>query len=148
MATAFGVWLEQVLGPHGLVVYDSSDPAAKPLARDVFVKEMSQPGQTARIAATAGEALVAKGYHAQATLADGTVSVFHLNAERAPIRIDGDRRMVGEQTMTLGAAGRRSARRIPSTSAPTCCCVRWCRTRCSRRFVTWPDPTSSPISAS
>ena len=63
----------------------------KPLARDVFVKEVSQPGHTARIAAKAGEALVAKGYHAQATLADGTVSVFHLNAERAPIRIDGDK---------------------------------------------------------
>ncbi|MEO7135914.1 MAG: bacillithiol biosynthesis cysteine-adding enzyme BshC [Vicinamibacterales bacterium] len=100
MATSFGVWMEQVLGPHGLVVYDSSDPAAKALAGDVFVKELSQPGHTARIAATAGEALVAKGYHAQATLADGTVSVFHLNAERAPIRIDGDKAMVGDSTMT------------------------------------------------
>ena len=29
MATAFGVWLEHVLGPHGLVVYDSSDPAVE-----------------------------------------------------------------------------------------------------------------------
>jgi bacillithiol biosynthesis cysteine-adding enzyme BshC len=101
MATAFGVWLEHVLGPHGLVVYDSSDPAAKALARDVFVKEVSQPGHTARIAAKAGEALVAKGYHAQATLADGTVSVFHLNAERAPIRIDGDKAVIGERTLTL-----------------------------------------------
>ena len=33
MADAFGRWLERVLGPHGLVVYDASDPAAKPLAR-------------------------------------------------------------------------------------------------------------------
>ena len=79
---------------EGLVVYDSSDPAAKLLARDAFVKELSQPGHTARIAAKAGDALVAKGYHAQATLADGTVSVFHLNAERAPIRIEGRRRLV------------------------------------------------------
>ncbi len=100
MATSFGVWMEQVLGPHGLVVYDSADPAAKALARDVFVKELTQPGHTARIAAEAGEALVAKGYHAQATLADGTVSVFHLNAERAAIRIDGDKATVGEHTMT------------------------------------------------
>src|SRR6187402_105882 len=69
MATAFGKWIEEVLGPHGLVVYDSSDAAAKALARDVFVKEVSEPGTTARIAAKAGEALVAKGYHAQATLA-------------------------------------------------------------------------------
>jgi bacillithiol biosynthesis cysteine-adding enzyme BshC len=100
MAAAFGVLLEQVLGPRGLVVYDSSDPAAKPLARDVFVKEVSQPGQTARIAATAGEALVAQGYHAQATLADGTVSLFHLNAQRAPVRIEGAQAIVGDQTMT------------------------------------------------
>ena len=99
MATSFGVWMEHVLGPHGLVVYDSSDPAAKAIARDTFVKELSQPGHTARIAAKAGEALVAKGYHAQAILADGTVSVFHLNAERASIRIEGDQAHVGDQTM-------------------------------------------------
>jgi bacillithiol biosynthesis cysteine-adding enzyme BshC len=103
MSTSFGIWMEHVLGPHGLVVYDSSDPASKALARDVFVKELSQPGHTARIAATAGEALVAKGYHAQATLADGTVSVFHLNAERAPIRIDGDQATVGDQTMPVAS---------------------------------------------
>ena len=101
MAAAFGVWLEHVLGPHGLVVYDSSDPASKPLARDVFVKEISQPGETARIAAKAGDALVAKGYHAQATLPDGTVSLFHLNAERAPIRIEGKTAVVGERSITL-----------------------------------------------
>ena len=101
MATAFGKWLEEVLGPHGLVVYDSSDAAAKVLARDVFVKEVSQPGHTARIAATAGEALVAKGYHAQATLADGTVSVFHLNAQRSPVRVEGDQAFIGERALTL-----------------------------------------------
>ena len=100
MATSFGVWMEQVLGPHGLVVYDSSDPAAKVLAREVFVKELSQPGHTARVAAAAGEALVAKGYHAQATLADGTISMFHLNAERAAIRIEGDQALVGEHAMS------------------------------------------------
>src|SRR5262245_60181390 len=31
IAEAFGRWLEQVLGDRGLVVYDSSDPASKPL---------------------------------------------------------------------------------------------------------------------
>lgn len=101
MARAFGVFLEQVLGPHGLVVYNSSDPAAKPIARDVFVKELSHPGETARIAARAGEALVAKGYHAQAMLAEGAVSLFHLDAERSAIKIDGDRAAIGEQTLPL-----------------------------------------------
>ena len=32
MVDAFGKWLESILGPRGLVVFDSSDPAAKPLA--------------------------------------------------------------------------------------------------------------------
>lgn len=100
MATAFGTWIEEVLGPHGLVVYDSSDAAAKVLARDVFVKEVSEPGTTARIAAKAGDALVAKGYHAQATLADGTVSLFHLNSERLPVQVDGDQAFIGERALT------------------------------------------------
>ena len=101
MATAFGCFLEHVLGPHGLVVYDSSDPAAKPLARDVFVKEVSHPGTTAAIAAKAGEALVAKGYHAQATLAAGTVCLFHLNAEREAIKVDGAQASIGEKALSL-----------------------------------------------
>lgn len=101
MATAFGVLLEHVLGPRGLVVYDSSDPAAKPLARDVFVREVSQPGSTARIAARAGEALVAKGYHAQAMLHEGAVSLFHLNAQRSSVQIDGDQAVIGDEAMTM-----------------------------------------------
>ena len=117
MAAGFGVWMEHVLGPHGLVVYDSSDPAAKALARDVFVKELSQPGQTARIAATAGEALVAKGYHAQATLADGTVSVFHLNAERAAIHVTGDTAEIGERSMPL-AQVKQEAQQSPDHFSP------------------------------
>ena len=104
MATAFGMFMEHVLGPHGLVVYDSSDPATKPIAREVFVREMSQPGNTARIANRAGDALVAKGYHSQATLTDGTVSIFHLNAHRTPIRVDGSQAHVGDSTMPLARA--------------------------------------------
>jgi bacillithiol synthase len=109
--------MEHVLGPHGLVVYDSSDPAAKKLARDVFVKELCEPGNTARIAATAGDVLVATGYHAQATLADGTVSVFHLNAERAPIRIEDDHAVVGEHAMSTVAL-QEEARTQPEHFSP------------------------------
>lgn len=103
MATAFGVLLEQVLGPRGLVVYDSSDPAAKPLVRDVFLRELSQPGHTARIAARAGQALVAQGYHAQAMLAEGAVSIFHLNEQRSAVHLDGDTAVVGDARMPLPA---------------------------------------------
>jgi bacillithiol biosynthesis cysteine-adding enzyme BshC len=117
MATAFGTFLEHVLGPHGLVVYDSSDAATKPLARDVFVREVSEPGNTARIANRAGDALVAKGYHSQATLAEGTVSVFHLNAQRAPIHIEGDQARVGDDTMPRAELVE-EARRHPEHFSP------------------------------
>jgi bacillithiol biosynthesis cysteine-adding enzyme BshC len=101
MAQAFGQWMEHVLGPHGLVVYDSSDPAAKPLARDVFVREVSEPGVTAQIAAASGAALVDKGYHAQAHPAQGAVSLFHLNDGREAIRVEHGTARIGERTMTL-----------------------------------------------
>src|SRR5207237_7277798 len=78
MATAFGRWIERLLGPRGLVVYDSSDPAAKPLAASVFARELSSPGETARLAAATGAELVARGYHAQVQAQDDGVALFHL----------------------------------------------------------------------
>jgi len=47
MADAFGRWLEQVLGPRGLVVFDASDRAAKPLVAQLFAQEVEHPGRTA-----------------------------------------------------------------------------------------------------
>jgi bacillithiol biosynthesis cysteine-adding enzyme BshC len=103
MAEAFGRWLEAVLGRHGLVVYDSSDPAAKPLARDIFTREIAEPGRTADLASRAGQALVARGYHAQVTPNEGAISLFHLDASREAIKASGDRAVIGEQTTTLAA---------------------------------------------
>ena len=86
MADAFGHLLESVLGPRGLILYDAADPAAKPLAAPVFAREVEHPGDTARLAAEAGEALQAQGYHAQVTPQPGSVALFHLNAVREPVR--------------------------------------------------------------
>ena len=86
MADAFGRFLERVLGEHGLVVYDASDPAAKPLCGDLFARELSAPGQTASLAAAAGSDLTARGYHAQVQPADQHgVSLFRLDGGRTPI---------------------------------------------------------------
>ena len=103
MVEAFGRWLEQVLGPHGLVVYDSSDAAAKPLVTHVFRQELARPGETARLASKAGEALVSAGYHSQVTPHEGAISLFHLNDGRDSVRFDGDRAAVGERETTLAA---------------------------------------------
>ena len=117
MTTAFGRWIERVLGPHGLVVYDSADPAAKPLARDIFVKELSHPGETARIAAAAGEALVGRGYHAQAMLSDDTVSLFHLVEDRESIHLEDGRARVGETHHDLADLAN-EARETPQHFSP------------------------------
>jgi bacillithiol synthase len=103
MAEAFGCWLESTLGDHGLVVFDASDPAAKPLVRDIFTRELQTQGETARLAEKAGTALVAAGYHSQVTPHGGAVSLFHLNDGRHAIRVADGRATVGEENTTLAA---------------------------------------------
>ena len=91
MADAFGRVLERVLGDRGLVVYDASDPAAKPLVGDLFARELSAPGQTAKLAAAAGADLAARGYHAQVQSSDQNgVSLFRLDGTRRPIQQPAD----------------------------------------------------------
>ena len=104
MAEAFGRWLEAVLGPRGLVVYDASDPQAKPLVAGVFRRELESAGDTVRLATRAGNALVQRGYHAQVTPQDDTVALFHLNAGREPIRVAGhDGFHIGDERHTRQA---------------------------------------------
>lgn len=89
-AEAFGRWLESVLGDRGLIVYDASDPAAKPLVAHVFARELEHKGRTARLAAQAGAALQAAGYHAQLVPHDDAVALFHLDGGREPVHCEGD----------------------------------------------------------
>ena len=104
MAEAFGRWLEEVLGPRGLIVYDASDPAAKPLVAGVFSRELEHAGETARLAARAGSALQERGYHAQVTPQEDTAALFHLNAGREPIRRQGqDAFVIGERRLSREA---------------------------------------------
>lgn len=86
MADAFARWLERVLGPRGLIVYDASDAASKPLAAEVFARELATPGQTARLAASTGAALVSRGYHAQVQAHDTHLALFRLDGARRAIR--------------------------------------------------------------
>ncbi|HXH26231.1 MAG TPA: bacillithiol biosynthesis cysteine-adding enzyme BshC [Vicinamibacterales bacterium] len=97
MVDAFARWLEAMLGSHGLVVYDAADPAAKPLAAELFAREIDGAGQTARLAAEAGAALEARGYHAQATPHEASLALFELDGSRQPIRVRGDRFVLGER---------------------------------------------------
>lgn len=103
MADAFGRWIEAVLGSRGLVVFDSSDPAAKPLASGIFAREIEQAGATSRLAAEAGSALVSRGYHAQVTPQQDQAALFHIDgvrsgisAQEAPSLLDRVRRQPAE----------------------------------------------------
>ena len=97
MADAFARWLERLLGPRGLVVFDASDPAAKPLVADLFAREVERAGQTAQLVQRAGAELAALGYHAQVTPQPDSLALFHLAERREPIRIVGDGYMVGDR---------------------------------------------------
>jgi len=104
MAEAFGRWIEQVLGSRGLVVYDSSDPASKPLVGRVFRHELSTPGQTVRLASLAGSDLVARGYHAQVQGHDDGAALFHIDVGgRRAIRQQDGHFVVGEDRYPAAA---------------------------------------------
>jgi bacillithiol synthase len=111
MARAFATWLDTVLGPHGLVVFESSDPDAKPLVADVFARELASPGRTAALAAEAGSALASRGHAPQVVPQPDSVSLFRLDGGRRSIRRQGDQLVIGETAHTSAAlASEASAR--------------------------------------
>ncbi len=113
MADAFGRWLERVLGERGLVVYDSSDAASKPLVSDVFARELSMPGQTARLAARAGSDLTSRGYHAQVHSHDESLALFHLDRDngRRAIRQQDGQFVIGDEHYPAAALVKEAADR-------------------------------------
>ena len=100
---AFGRWLEAILGRRGLIVFDGSDPAAKPLASQIFDRELRTPGRTSALAAASGADLVARGYHAQVSAQPDSVALFHLDGVRRPIRSKGDGFAVGDASLASSA---------------------------------------------
>lgn len=117
VAHAFASWLESVLGDRGLIVYDASDPAAKSIASPVFVRELSSPGETARLAAAAGADLEARGYHAQVQPQEDALSVFYLAGGRRTIRRRDGQFVVGDEMFPASELVQMAAAR-PSLFSP------------------------------
>jgi bacillithiol biosynthesis cysteine-adding enzyme BshC len=84
--TAFARWLEQLLGPYGLVVFEGADTAAKPLVADLFARELQTPGQSASFAAAAGKLMTERGHQPQVNPPPDGVSLFLLDGARRAIR--------------------------------------------------------------
>ena len=99
LVDAFAVWLERLLGDLGLVVFDASDPAAKPLIAELFEREITSMGTTTSLALAAGEALSNAGFHAQVEPQPGTAALFLLDDTRRAIRHDGNRLRVGDEPL-------------------------------------------------
>lgn len=117
MADAFARWLDALLGPHGLIVFDSADPAAKPLVADLFRRELSSPGRTSALAASAGEALAARGHAPQVVPQQESAALFHLDEGRRPIRHHGDTFLVGDRSFTGEALAKEVTERPERFSA-------------------------------
>ncbi len=103
MSEAFGRWLEALLGSRGLIVFDSSDKAAKPLVQAVFEHEIEQLGETSRLAGEAGEALTSLGYHTQVTPHAGQAAIFRVDGARTGIRADNGSVAIGDTRATTEA---------------------------------------------
>ncbi|MEW5980977.1 MAG: bacillithiol biosynthesis BshC, partial [Acidobacteriota bacterium] len=75
------------------------DPATKPLAREIFAREVQFPALTAELAAASGRALVGLGYHAQVEAHLDSLALFSLDRGRVAIHVEdgsfrfGDRRV-------------------------------------------------------
>ena len=111
MAEAFARWLESVLGPHGLVVFDSSDQSVKPLLANVFAREITSPGRTAALAAKAGDALATRGHSPQVQPQTDSLSLFRIDGQRKPIRRQGDQFVIGEDSYTAARLAQEAATR-------------------------------------
>ena len=89
---AFALWMDTLLGPHGLVVFDASDTAVKSIARPLFQQEIDTVGETSRLATESGSDLIAKGYHAQVTPSQNSTALFYLSDSRQAIRLNANER--------------------------------------------------------
>ncbi|MCC7008324.1 MAG: bacillithiol biosynthesis cysteine-adding enzyme BshC [Acidobacteria bacterium] len=97
VSTAFAGLLDDLLGHHGLVVYESADPLAKPAVADLFASELSAPGRTSELVRAAGDRLRALGHEPQVEPAPDGVNLFYLGADgRAAIRRRDGQYFVGD----------------------------------------------------
>ena len=112
IADAFARLIEGLLGKHGLVVFDAGDPAVKPLIADVFRREITTPGQSASLAAKAGEEMAARGHTPQVVPQADAVSLFRIEPKtgaRTPLKRQGDDFVAGEATLSAAELERELA---------------------------------------
>ena len=97
VSTAFASWLDELLGHRGLVVFEAADPALKPMARDIFARELGNPCRTAKLARESGDLMRTLGHAPQVEPVEDSVALFYLDGDgRRPIRRRDNHFLVGE----------------------------------------------------
>jgi bacillithiol biosynthesis cysteine-adding enzyme BshC len=91
------------------VVFDSSDPAAKAPVADLFARELRTAGRTTALATEAGEVLRSRGHQPQVILQPDSVSLFHLDGARRPVRRQGNNFVAGDRTFTADSLSQEAA---------------------------------------
>jgi bacillithiol biosynthesis cysteine-adding enzyme BshC len=118
VAAAFAGWIETLLGPHGLVVFEAGDAAAKPLVADVFCRELDHPARTAALAREAGAQMREFGHQPQVEPAPDSVALFVVDeAGRHPVKRQNGQFTVGTEVSTP-AALRAEVQRAPERFSP------------------------------
>ncbi len=97
VGAAFAGWIEDLLGHHGLVVFEADDPSVKPLVADLFVRELEHPCTTSRLASEAGALMASLGHAPQVEPSEDSVALFYLDgASRRGIKRHGASYTVGD----------------------------------------------------
>jgi len=91
----------------GVVVLDPSDGAVKAHMAPVMSRELREGSPTSRLAAQAGQGLLAAGYHQQVPIRDGFLNLF--------VMMDGERRALGTSDGFVEVRG--LGRKIPLAEA-------------------------------
>jgi bacillithiol biosynthesis cysteine-adding enzyme BshC len=87
VASAFAGFLDDLLGRHGLVVFESGDTSAKPLVAGLLEHELGHPGLTARLAREAAASMTRLGHEPQVEPGQDSVALFYLDRDgRKPIK--------------------------------------------------------------
>ena len=103
---------------HGLIVFESGDPAAKPLVAGIFGQELEHPGRTSHLATEAAAAMTRLGHEPQVEPAEDTVALFYTDdSGRRPVKRRGAEFVVGENAQPA-AALRAEAREHPERFSP------------------------------
>jgi len=104
ISKAFAGWIEELLGHHGLVVFDAGDPTVKPAVADIFVRELRAPARTCQLVHDAGTRMLRLGHHPQVEPVKDAVNLFYLDESgRRPIKQRAGQFVIGDTLLKPSA---------------------------------------------